>query len=75
MYYNYHSHKVYTNIRVNDCITTYEDYIARAKELGHKAVFSTEQKMTFSAFTDMSPTSRLIDATRKDATITSASSA
>lgn len=42
MYYNYHSHKVYTNIRVNDCITTYEDYIARAKELGHKAVFSTE---------------------------------
>lgn len=42
MYYNYHSHKMYTNIRVNDCITTYEEYIARAKELGHKAVFSTE---------------------------------
>lgn len=42
MYYNYHSHKIYTNIRVNDCIAKYEDYIARAKELGHKAVFSTE---------------------------------
>ena len=42
MYYNYHSHKMYTNIRVNDCITTYEEYIDRAKELGHKAIFSTE---------------------------------
>ena len=42
MYYNYHSHKMYTNFRVQDSIATYEDYIARAKELGHKAVFSTE---------------------------------
>lgn len=42
MYYNYHSHKIYTNIRVNDCTATYEEYVARAKELGHKAVFSTE---------------------------------
>lgn len=42
MYYNYHSHKMYTNIAVPDCITTYDDYIARAKELGHKAIFSTE---------------------------------
>lgn len=33
---------MYTNVRVNDVVADYPEYIQRAKELGHNAVFSTE---------------------------------
>lgn len=39
---NYHKHTWYSNCLVADCTTSYEAYIARAKELGHKVISSVE---------------------------------
>ena len=39
---NYHNHKWFSNCLVADCPTSYEAYIKRAKELGHKVISSVE---------------------------------
>lgn len=39
---NYHKHTDYSNALVADCATTYNDYIKRIKELGHKVLSSVE---------------------------------
>ena len=39
---NYHNHKYYSNILVADCTTSYEAYIERVIELGHKVISSVE---------------------------------
>lgn len=39
---NYHNHKWFSNVLVADCPTSYEAYIKRAKELGHKVISSVE---------------------------------
>lgn len=39
---NYHKHSWFTNVLVADCATSYEAYIKRAKELGHKVISSVE---------------------------------
>lgn len=41
-YFNYHCHTDYSNTRVSDVVTKRIDYVERAKELGHTAIFSTE---------------------------------
>ncbi|MCC0642238.1 PHP domain-containing protein, partial [Clostridioides sp. ES-S-0049-03] len=41
-YNNYHSHKIYSNIRSLDVITKPQQYIDRAIELGHTTYFTTE---------------------------------
>lgn len=43
MYYiNFHKHDSYSNIITPDSASTVNDYIDRAKELGHKMLFSTQ---------------------------------
>lgn len=39
---NYHNHKWFSNILVADCPTSYEAYVKRAIELGHKVISSVE---------------------------------
>lgn len=39
---NYHKHTCYSNIYNADSTATYEDYIHRCKELGHKVISSVE---------------------------------
>lgn len=39
---NYHKHTDFSNVLVADCVTTYSDYIKRAKELGQKVISSVE---------------------------------
>lgn len=39
---NYHKHSWFTNSLVADCPTSYEAYVKRAKELGHKVISSVE---------------------------------
>ena len=39
---NYHKHTSWSNVLVSDCTVSYEDYIKRAKELGHKVISSVE---------------------------------
>lgn len=39
---NYHKHTSWSNVFVSDCTASYEDYIKRAKELGHKVISSVE---------------------------------
>lgn len=39
---NYHKHSWYTNILVPDCTTSYEAYLKRVVELGHKVISSVE---------------------------------
>lgn len=41
-YNNQHCHTHETNPTMTDCIVKTEDYIKRAKELGHKNIFTTE---------------------------------
>ena len=41
-YNNYHKHTMYSNLRTLDCVVKPEDYMKRAKELGHTTYFSTE---------------------------------
>lgn len=41
-YNNYHSHKIYSNIRSLDVITKPKQYLDRMKELGHNIYFTTE---------------------------------
>ncbi|MCC0678257.1 MULTISPECIES: PHP domain-containing protein [unclassified Clostridioides] len=41
-YNNYHSHKIYSNIRSLDVITKPQQYIDRTIELGHTTYFTTE---------------------------------
>lgn len=41
-YNNYHSHKIYSNIRSLDVITKPQQYIDRSIELGHTTYFTTE---------------------------------
>ena len=38
---NYHNHKWFSNVLVADCPTSYEAYIKRVKELGHKVKVET----------------------------------
>lgn len=42
LYYNYHKHTHYSNLRTLDVIVKPIDFIKRAKELGHNAYFTTE---------------------------------
>lgn len=42
IYCNYHTHTSYSNINVYDSVAKVEEYCKRAKELGHKEVFTTE---------------------------------
>lgn len=39
---NYHKHTSYSNVLVSDCTASYEDYIKRAKQFGHKVISSVE---------------------------------
>ena len=39
---NYHKHSWFTNVLVADCPTSYEAYVKRAKEFGHKVISSVE---------------------------------
>lgn len=39
---NYHKHSWFSNVLVADCPTSYEAYVRRAKELGHKVISSVE---------------------------------
>lgn len=39
---NYHKHTSYSNVLVSDCAASYEEYIERAVELGHKVISSVE---------------------------------
>lgn len=39
---NYHKHTCYSNCFVSDCTASYEDYLNRVKELGHKVISSVE---------------------------------
>lgn len=39
---NYHKHTCYSNIFTADSTATYEDYVSRCKELGHKVISSVE---------------------------------
>lgn len=39
---NYHKHTSYSNALVADCPASYEMYVARARELGHKVISSVE---------------------------------
>lgn len=39
---NYHKHSWFTNTLVADCPTSYEAYVDRARELGHKVISSVE---------------------------------
>jgi histidinol phosphatase-like PHP family hydrolase len=39
---NYHKHSWFTNTLVPDCTTSYEAYVKRALELGHKVLSSVE---------------------------------
>jgi DNA polymerase III alpha subunit len=41
-YQNYHKHSHYTNARVPDSVTKYEEYAKRASELGHGIISSVE---------------------------------
>lgn len=41
-YNNYHKHDHYSNIRTLDCVVKPQDYINRAKELGHTTMFTTQ---------------------------------
>lgn len=41
-YNNYHSHKIYSNIRSLDVITKPKQYLDRMRELGHNIYFTTE---------------------------------
>ena len=45
-YENYHKHSHYSNITTLDVIVKPEDYMKRAKELGHKIYFTTEHGYT-----------------------------
>lgn len=49
-YNNYHKHDHYGNPWIRDVITKPEHYIARAKELGHTTVFTTNHGVTGSIF-------------------------
>lgn len=42
IYFNYHKHTHYSNLRTLDCVVKPVDYIKRAKELGHTSYFTTE---------------------------------
>ena len=39
---NYHKHTSYSNVLVSDCAASYEEYVERAVELGHKVISSVE---------------------------------
>lgn len=39
---NYHKHSFFSNCLVADCATSYESYVKRVKELGHKVISSVE---------------------------------
>ena len=41
-YNNYHKHTYYSNLRTLDCVSSPEDYIKRAVELGHTTYFTGE---------------------------------
>lgn len=49
-YNNYHRHTHYSNIRTPDVIVKPEDYIKRAKELGHTTYFTTEHGCSGNVF-------------------------
>lgn len=49
-YNNYHKHDHYGNPWIRDVVTKPEDYIARATELGHTTVFTTNHGVTGSIF-------------------------
>ena len=42
IFQNYHKHTYYSNIKVSDSATSYEDYCKRAVELGHGIICSLE---------------------------------
>lgn len=42
MYHNYHKHTHYSNVMTIDCTSKPEDFMKRAKELGHTTYFTTE---------------------------------
>ena len=39
---NYHKHTSYSNVLVRDCAASYEEYVERTIELGHKVISSVE---------------------------------
>ena len=41
-YINFHKHDSYSNIITPDSASTVNDYVERAKELGHQMMFSTQ---------------------------------
>ena len=49
-YNNYHKHDHYGNPWISDVVVKPEDYIKRAKELGHTTVFTTNHGVTGSIF-------------------------
>lgn len=49
-YNNYHRHTHYSNIRTPDVIVKPQDYIDRAKELGHTTYFTTEHGCSGNVF-------------------------
>lgn len=50
MYYNYHKHDTESNIRTPDSIVDKTDYVKRAIELGHNAVFTTNHGCSGNVF-------------------------
>ena len=42
IFQNYHKHSYYTNVRITDAVTCYEDYAKRASKLGHGIISSVE---------------------------------
>ena len=49
-YYNYHKHDDYSNIKTPDVAIQFDDYIDRAIELGHNAVFTTNHGVSTDVF-------------------------
>lgn len=50
MYHNYHKHDHYGNPWMADSVTKPEEYCKRAKELGHKSVFTVNHGITGNIF-------------------------
>lgn len=49
-YYNYHKHDDYSNVRTPDVAVQFDDYVDRARELGHDAVFTTNHGISTDVF-------------------------
>jgi DNA polymerase III alpha subunit len=49
-YYNYHKHDHWSNIRTPDVAVKFTDYVDRAIELGHDAVFTTNHGVSSDVF-------------------------